>query len=123
MLLACIIMYATASIHWVLVLHQIMRVENVVATGIEAAEEAHSVINWMEPTKLLVHNMDACNLTFLLLVNVSAVIWCIYREHSLRCLDYLERHYCFVESLDCLEPKSRRQNDIRCLDHLHFRSV
>lgn len=73
MLLACTVMYATATVHWVIVLRQISRIESVVATGIEAAHEASSVIIWMEPTKLLVHNVDACQLTFLLLINVSEV--------------------------------------------------
>lgn len=71
MLSACIVMYATAATHWALVLRQINRIEGVVAEGIEAAEAASSVIMWMEPTKLLLHNVDACQLTFLLLINVS----------------------------------------------------
>lgn len=72
MLSACIVMYATAATHWALVLRQIHQIESVVAEGIEAAEAASTVVIWMEPTKLLVHNVDACQLTFLLLINVSS---------------------------------------------------
>lgn len=64
-------MYATAATHWALVLRQINRIESVVSEGIEAVEAASTVITWMEPTKLLVHNVNACQLTFLLLINVS----------------------------------------------------
>lgn len=71
MLSACIVMYATAATHWALVLRQINRIESVVSEGIEAVEAASTVITWMEPTKLLVHNVNACQLTFLLLINVS----------------------------------------------------